>query len=192
LESPLAATPLKTRLLTTCLVSILANDRDLSGRRLTAFAALDTLEGLGIVTVHEACRLSRAERALGNLEQQLPDPVANVLLPCARRAVDALRACQKGFYLSSRIGTDGVRVPSSGGDRTIPLAEAVSLYLRVLRNANHGFGGRNDSERKRDEILLMAHDGEIPADVALLPFLYWLATLADLEPLRRRLRKGHA
>jgi hypothetical protein len=172
------------------IVSILANDRDLSARRLLGFAALDTLEGLGIISLDEACRLTRAQRALESLEGQLPETVARMLLPTARRAVEALRTCQNGFYLSSRIGTSGVRFPDGrGGERTVPLDEAVSLYLRVLRNANHGFTGRNDTQRRRDEILLMAHDGDIPGEVALLPYLYWLTTLADPEPLRRQLRR---
>jgi hypothetical protein len=59
--------------------------------------------------------------------------------------------------------------------------------LRVLRNANHGFTGENDAGRRRDQILLMAHDGNVPDGVSLLPYLYWLETLADPSQLLRKL-----
>jgi hypothetical protein len=165
--------------------SILASDRDLGARRLLGFAALDTLQGLGVVTLDHACRLPRAEKALQGLEAQLPGPVGEMLLPTARRAVEGLRACQDGFFLSSRVTSGGVRVPvRGGGERIVPPADAVAQYLRVVRNANHGFSGQNDAERRRDEILLMAHDGNVPGDVAFLAYLYWLEVLANPKLLR--------
>jgi hypothetical protein len=42
----------------------------------------------------------------------------------------------------------------------------------------------------RDEILLMAHDGNVPADVAFLPYLYWLEVMCDPERLRGRFRRS--
>ena len=66
--------------------------------------------------------------------------------------------------------------------------EAASLYLRVLRNSNHGFSGQNDAERRRDEILLAAHGGDIPGDLALLPYLYWLQLLNNPTRLIEKLR----
>ena len=66
--------------------------------------------------------------------------------------------------------------------------EAVALYLQLLRNANHGFTPERDANERRDQVLLMAHDGNIPADVAFLPYLYWLDTLAHPERFRSRLR----
>jgi hypothetical protein len=168
--------------------SILASDRDLGARRLLGFGALDTLHGLGVVTLDHACDLARAEKALQRLEAQLPAPVAAMLLPTARRAVAGLRGCQEGFFLSSRVSSGGVRVPVRGrGERVVPLADAVARYLRVLRNANHGFSGQNDADRRRDEILLMAHNGNVPGDVALLPYLYWLEMLASPKDLRPHL-----
>jgi hypothetical protein len=162
------------------ITSILANDRDLDARRLGAFAALDTLDGLGVVSFEQACKLSRAEKALQKLVTILPDPVAKMLLPTARRAVEGLRECQQGFFMQSRVGVTGVLVPDKrGGSQTLSHEEAVAAYLRVLRNANHGFTGENDAGRRRDQILLMAHDGDVPDGVALLPYLYWLELLAD-------------
>jgi hypothetical protein len=168
------------------LQSVLATDRDTGARRLLSFSALDTLQGLGAVTFDDACRLSRAEKALQTVEQELPSTAAGMLLPTARRAVEGLRGCQEGFFLSSRIGSNGVRIPDKrGGDRTVALEDGVAGYLRVLRNASHGFTGQNDAGRRRDEILLMAHNGNVPADLGLLPYLYWLELLANPARLRR-------
>jgi hypothetical protein len=173
------------------LQTILAGDRDLSTRRLQAFSALDTLEGLGVVSFDQACRLERAERALDSVARSLPMEVAAMLLPTARRAVDGLRECQHGFFLSSRVTSGGLRVPDRTGSQVVvPLEVAIGQYLRVLRNANHGFKGRNDAGRMRDEILLMAHDGNVPADVAFLPYLYWLEVMCDPERLRGRFRRS--
>jgi hypothetical protein len=137
------------------IVSILASERDLPTRRLLGFAALDTLDGLGFVKFDQACRLSRAETALTNLEASIPQAAASMLLPTARRAVEGLRACQAGFLASSKVSAAGVSVPDKkGGERVLSKEDAVAQYLRIVRNGNHGFTGENDGQRRRDEILL--------------------------------------
>src|SRR5947207_2385284 len=75
-----------------------------------------------------------------------------------------------------------------GGERVLAREEAAARYLRVLRNANHGFRGRADADRRRDETLLLAHDGSVPRDFALLPYVYFLGMLAEPEEVGRRLR----
>ena len=170
------------------IVSILASERDLPTRRLLGFAALDTLDGLGFVKFEQACRISRAEKALAILESSIPQAAAAMLLPTARRAVEGLRACQAGFLTSSKVTSAGVSVPDrNGGERVLSKEDAVAQYLRIVRNGNHGFTGENDGQRRRDEILLMTHSGDIPGDVAFLPYLYWLESLADPSQLRRLL-----
>ena len=168
--------------------SILISERDLPTRRLLGFAALDTLEGLGVIAFDQACRLSQAQATLDRLEAALSATEAVILLPTARRAVEALRHCQDGFFLTSRVTPSTVGVPDrSGQDRVLTKEDAVAQYLRILRNAVHGFTGENDSQRRRDEVLLMAHDGNIPGDVSFLPYLYWLDVLLDPSRWRRRL-----
>lgn len=170
------------------LQGILAHDRDLATRRALAFDAFDTMQGLGIVDLFEGCKLSRAERTLASLEDELPSQVGELLLLPARRAVDALRGLQAGF-LPSRTAGGVVRLPNrQGADRDWPIDEAVALYLLLLRNANHGFTPQQDANERRDQLLLMAHDGSIPGDVAFLPYLYWLDALAHPDHLRNRLR----
>jgi hypothetical protein len=168
--------------------AVLAHQRDQATRRVLAFAALDTLEGLGIVGFDQAVELAKAEKALERLDGRLPADVAEVLLPSARRAVDALRGCQKGFLPNARVSGGQVTVPhKKGGEQVLTVEQATAQYLRILRNANHGYGGQNDAGRRRDEVLLMSHTGEIPDDFALLPYLYWLDMLADPQILRRKL-----
>lgn len=168
--------------------AVLAHQRDQATRRVLAFAALDTLEGLGIRKFEQAVELTKAGKVLGRLEGLLPVGVAEVLLPAARRAVDGLRACQNGFLENARASGGQVTVPyKDGRDRVLTAEQATAQYLRILRNANHGYGGQNDAGRRRDEILLMSHTGDIPDDFALLPYLYWLDVLADPQTLRIKL-----
>ena len=170
------------------IVSILASERDLPTRRLLGFAALDTLDGLGFVKFEQACRISHAERSLANLESSIPHAAAAMLLPTARRAVEGLRRCQDGFLASTKVSAAGVSVPDKKcGERVLSKEDAVAQYLRIVRNGSHGFTGENDGQRRRDEILLMTHSGDIPGDVAFLPYLYWLESLTDLTQVRRML-----
>lgn len=112
-----------------------------------------------------------------------------MLLEPARRAVQALEEVQGGFFLPTRTGADGVRLPDRhGGERIWPIGDSVALYLQLLRNANHGFTPEQDANERRDQVLLMAHDGDVPGYVAFLPYLYWLDVLAHPERLPDRLR----
>lgn len=171
------------------LQGILVHDRDTATRRALAFDALDTLKGLGIVDLFEGCKLSRAERVLASLEAAIPAAAAELLLLPARRAVAAVRQLQHGFFLPSRATGSTVRLPDrQGNERDWQLEEAVGLYLQLLRNANHGFTPEQDANQRRDQILLLAHDGDVPGDIAFLPYLYWLDTIAHPERLGHRLR----
>ena len=76
------------------LQGILAHDRDLTTRRALGFDAFDTMKGLGIIDLFEACKLRLAERTLASLENGLPSQAGELLLLPARRAVQALRDLQ--------------------------------------------------------------------------------------------------
>jgi hypothetical protein len=169
--------------------AVLAHQRDPASRRVLTFAALDTLEGLkAISSLENAFELSKAERVLQGLTDALPADVAAVLLPSARRAVAALRRYQDGFLPSSHVSGGQVAIPLKGGRTTsVSLEGATKQYLRVLRNTSHGFSGKDDAGRRRDELLLMSHTGELPDDFALLPYLYWLDYIANPQRLRQRL-----
>jgi hypothetical protein len=170
------------------LQGILAHDRDLATRRALAFDAFDTLRGLGVIDLLEGCKLSRAEATLASLEKTLPELASQLLLIPARRAVHALRSLQSGF-LPSMVKASVILLPDRHGrDREWPLGDAIALYLQLLRNANHGFTPEQDANERRDQILLMSHDGYVPSDIAFLPYIYWLEALAHPDRLRSMIR----
>lgn len=90
------------------------HQRDQDSRRSMAFGALDTLEGGIASPFDEAVKLSRAQKTLDNLQATLPADVAAVLLPSARRAMEALRECQQGFIPSGWVSGSQVTVPPQG------------------------------------------------------------------------------
>jgi hypothetical protein len=170
------------------LQGILAHDRDISTRRALAFDAFDTLKSLTGLDMFNGCKLSRAEQALSFLEAKLPSAASELLLLPARQAVAALRDAAKGFFLPSRTDGSVVRLPDKyGNDRDRPIEEAVALYLQLLRNANHSFTPRTNSDERRNQILMLANDGDVPPGVWYLPYLYWLEALADPKRIGLRL-----
>jgi hypothetical protein len=170
--------------------ALLIHEADSHSRRLLCFDALDTLEGLRLLDFETMCELRTAERTLVELEALLPPEPSRVLLPRARDAVDALRELQDGFFLPSRIAEDGLLLPSkSGREEVVSLAKASAFYLRLLRNAGHGFTGKHDKGRPRDQALLASHRGVIPyalPDVAYLYLLRLVANPARLGLARQR------
>lgn len=149
------------------------------------FDALDTLQGLTGTTFDTRCGLPHAQGVLDDLRVVLPAPVSAVLLPRADRAVAALRELQEGFFLPSRVRGRTILLPSrSGPDQPVPLDTAAASWLRVLRNAGHGFGSK-PAKKARDDVLLMAHEGAVPPELPDLPYLNLLELLAHPENLRR-------
>jgi len=164
--------------------SLSIHDRDPIARRALLFDALDTLQGVGRTSFDTRCQLKHAEGTLQQLENDLPSDVAPVLLSRARAGVAALRELQQGFFLKSRLTSDGLRLPDKNGERVVPLAEAAASWLRMLRNAGHGFSSAKGQE-KRDAVLLVAHDGRVPHDLPDLAYLYLLDLLAHPVGPRR-------
>ena len=143
--------------------SLLSHDRDHNARRLLLFATLDTFEAIKSVAFDQAVTASKTELVLTAVTTAVGDTGA-LLLVNAQAAVDGLRQVQDRFFLPSRVENAGVRVPDAQGtDRLLSFEDAAAMWLRVLRNANHGFRGRQDRDHARDEALLVAHTGAIPA-----------------------------
>jgi hypothetical protein len=163
-----------------------AHDRDISTQRALSFEALDTLEGLGIVTFQQACTLSHAESTLCQLEADLPNDVAELLLPRARDAVEALRDVPNGFFGTAHLKSGGMELPSNAGNFSVrPMEEAAAFYLRVLRNGHHAFTPSPIHETERRQILLSSHTGGVDRALSFLPYLYWLDVVANPHRLRR-------
>lgn len=170
--------------------STLAHDRDRNARRVLLFSALDTLEGLGLCSTEHATTLSHVTTVLEALRQAVPSDAQALLMPNAETAVEALREVQDGFYLRSRVGASAVSVPHADGTtRQVSLEQAAQLWLRLLRNANHGF--RPDRQVERNEALLLAHDGTVPEGLPMLSYLFLLHLLADPAARQRMFRSAN-
>lgn len=171
--------------------SILFAHRDHTARLPLLFTVLDTLEALTGRTIEATCNLDHAERTLDRLTRSMGTEAAEVLLNSSRRGVTALRQMQSGFFIAKQSGASGIEVPWQGGSRVLSRAEAVSRYIKVLRNATHGHGSRrgSDGHAATAEALLANHDGEIPHDLGLLAHLYLVDLLAEPERLSKILRR---
>ncbi|WP_152603635.1 hypothetical protein [Amycolatopsis rifamycinica] len=163
--------------------SISALDRDRHAARMLCFDTLDCLSGLKLLDFEPMCTASKAEACLDEIKGELPARVAKVLLPRAEVAVQALKDLQDGFFMSSLVDPDGrIELPDDvHGSRKYEKDRAVALWLRMLRNAGHSFGGRPTS---RGDTLLIAHNGEVPPDFPDLAYLYLLRLITFPELLR--------
>jgi hypothetical protein len=94
------------------------------------------------------------------LETTLPRAAAEILLPAARRGVVSLQRMQDGFFIRRQLGTDDVQLPE-GETRSLALEDATARYLKVLRDATHGHGGKGKAALET-AALLAHHNGEDP------------------------------
>jgi hypothetical protein len=171
--------------------SVLVAHRDTHARRALLFTVLDSLEGLRNTNLLTMCTLSHASKILASLEQSMPAAAGEILLPAARRAVEALRALQEGFFIRRQLCTTTVELQLGAGQvRSLSVEEAAARYLKVLRDATHGHGSNKESSSALTDALLAHHDGDIPHDVGLLAYLYLLDVLANPDRLRRTLYRG--
>lgn len=127
-----------------------------------------------------------AHSTLDNLRRVIPEDAQPVLLPAAERAVEAVERLKDGFFLRQGEGA-GLQINNIVGSTTHKtLDEAVSMYVKLLRNATHGFGGKaSDRWQEQTDALLVHHNGSIPNDLSLLSYLYLLDILARPQDLRR-------
>lgn len=102
-----------------------------------------------------------------------------MLLPTAERAVAALAQLQDGFFLGR--GSAGTAVTlscSDGSTSQLRIETATAQYRGAARNGIHGFGARKGNIQQISA-LVVHHNGNIAADLALLSYLY----LPDCSPI---------
>lgn len=171
------------------LSSLMVAHRDTNARRTLFFSVLDSFQRTNGWDLLTMCKLSHAEAVLARLEESLGE-AAELLLPVARRGVGALRSMQRGFFISRQLGTADVELQlAAGKTKTISAEEATARYLKVLRDATHGHGGKGKSIEET-AALLAHHDGNVPHDIGLLAYLYLLDMLLESSRLRRCLYAG--
>lgn len=113
---------------------------------------------------------------------------AEILLPAAERAVTALREAQDGFFMGHQPG--GTLVALTYADdhvEQLDVGIAAARYIKVLRDATHGHGANKQNRVEQTNVLLAHHTGAIPADLALIGYLYLLDLLAHPEQLKLKL-----
>ena len=122
--------------------------RDANARRALLFTVLDTLERLTALPIERLCSLRLAREKPDELEQQVPAAAASILLPAARRAVDALNAAQDGLYLLDQIGAATISIPDRNGrNRVLDRDAAIGEYLKVRRDATPATGRTEPTAR---------------------------------------------
>ncbi|MGO4383365.1 hypothetical protein [Specibacter sp. RAF43] len=170
--------------------SIATNTRDQHARRIVMFNSLDSLPGLIAGMKWEvAASPARSEATLARLEEAIPDEIKPILIPRARAAIAALRSLEDGFFQKNMVTNGTIQLPNKNGlDTCVPLENAATEWLRVIRNSQHDF---DKEQTPRDRVLLTAHDGHIPAAIADLAWLHLLNIMTFPERLFRGPRPHH-
>ncbi|OLR94399.1 hypothetical protein BJP25_11600 [Actinokineospora bangkokensis] len=171
--------------------SLQAAHRDLEARRVLLFSTLDTVQRLTAQNIEGIASLKFATTTLHRLEQAIPEGAKPILLPAAARAVEALRQVQYGFYVARQAGATSIDVLDRGRViEKMSLEAAAAEYVKLLRNATHGFGSNRANAQNRVKALMAHHTGEVPPDLSLLGYLYLLDLLIDPDRLRRVLYRN--
>lgn len=165
--------------------SMQVSHRDSNARRTLLFSVLDSIQRANGWDLDLMVTLSHAERVLADLEESIPAGAGDILLPMARQGVSSLRRMQDGFFIRRHLKTQAVELRLPGGQVKVLSAEdATAQYLKVLRNATHGHGGKGKAV-DQTAALLAHHDGDVPHDIGLVAYLYLLDMIANPERLRR-------
>lgn len=159
--------------------------RDSNARRTLMFSVIDSLVRTNGWNLDTMFSLSHAQKVLAGLEEAIPEDAATVLLPMARQAVTSLERMQNGFFIQRQLFSEKVELRlGSDGTKEFTPQDAAAMYLKVLRNATHGHGGKG-KETQITAALLAHHTGEVPHDIGLLAYLYLLDMLINPERVRR-------
>ncbi len=168
----------------------MSQDDSHSSRRLM-FNFIDTLASVSEVDLTKLFTLDAVDKRLQTLRDEMTPEAARFLLPPANAAREALRAVQDEFVLG--VDADRARISLSGpsGSEPLGLSTAAARYLKLMRNATHGFGGRSrgttPSQLEQNRHLVAHHSGDLPENLHLLAYLHLLYFLARPTNPRARL-----
>jgi hypothetical protein len=118
--------------------SVRLNHQDTHASRSLLFSILDTMEAVLGWQIGTMLTPAFAAKTLDRVQRSMPVPAQDILLPACHRAVKALDEVGEGFFLTD--GNGGI--PTGSGRKSSDRGAATSEYLRLLRNATHGFGAR--------------------------------------------------
>lgn len=151
-------------------------------RRLLLFQVLEMVSGLDSSLKWDQLTSPKfAKETLAWLEKELPASVSGILLPRARAATSALDKLRAGFFMSLSEDKSAIHLPDKhGGIVLTDLDQAVTQWLRVVRNSHHGF---DKTPSARERTLLRSHTGAIDDSLSDLAWLYLLRIMAHPESL---------
>jgi hypothetical protein len=171
------------RLITSVVRILLSTGTDQYTRMVHLFEVLDLLEGLSLGGYDQTLDADRLAIDLGTLRTTIPATIGDLLLPRCETALAALVQMQAGFS-QSLVTSEHVEFPR--GPKK--LSQAVTYYLRLIRNGSHGL--LKDMLDPIDRRVMAIHDGQIPSAVADVALLHLLRLLADPERIARpRMRR---
>ncbi len=162
--------------------------RNHSVQRGLMYTLLDTYaDKIKEVQFDELCRHTYAKAAAERVRQRMPADVAEILMPVADRAVDALARVQEGFFIQQQRDDENINIGMPDGkiEQRTP-ERGTAMLLKVFRNATHGFGHRKGAKPKNmvEARLLAHHHGDLPPDIVFLPYLYLLDMLCSPQQVR--------
>lgn len=160
------------------------------GTTLTTYTALDLIAETwhGTNDMAQLVEPKMVSDALSRVRASIPVPLHPILLPAAEAAGRAPDLIFDGFFQSRQRESDTVEIvlpPSQKGSK--PRREqwskktAIQKLVRARRNATHGFVGKPHSDPYVH--VLTQHNGKLPSEFAMLPYLHLLDILCNPDEL---------
>lgn len=151
------------------------------GTTLTTYTALDLIAETwyGTADMAQLVEPDRVSEALARVRAAIPELLHPILLPAAEAAGRAPDLIFDGFFQSQSDDVEIVFPPVKKGStprrETWTKKSAIHHLVRARRNATHGFVGTPQS--KPNIHTLTQHNGKLPSEFAMLPYLYLLDIL---------------
>lgn len=148
-------------------------------RKLLLFDVLDLLEGHGAGRFEQNLDLSRQRKEWTAAMNQLPGGVLRCLRPLIDGALAALEDLASSLWASSRRSGNLVQIEKKSGQGTegIGIDRSRAEYLRILRDAHHGY--RKILSNPRDLSYLASFTGEVSERLPDLVWWYLLRLLLN-------------
>jgi hypothetical protein len=165
---------------------LVGSRREEFSRRLMLFQALDILEGFRQGTYATLLDRDVLASHIEKLRARIPKNLQLLLLPRCERALEALKAVDRG-WLKERVGPQGLTVMTSVDQSEFrPLKRAAADYVRLVRNAGHAL--RKSLEAPENRSLLVSHTGDLPPELSDLAFLHFLRLLVEPDVIKASAR----
>ena len=150
--------------------AIVRHPRDQAAQLMLMFPAMDILGDSFTASggIAQLMLPSRIRKAIGEIEEHVPDRIKPLIMAPAYRALAAAEQVADEFI-----------VPSPNPDAT-PESRLRDLW-NARRNTTHGFNANAE--------ILAEHSGRLPADIVLVPMVYLLDIVTDRQRLLEHIQR---